>query len=262
MRKLLSELNNFSEATTVHGFAYLSKGQSKCTRLIWSLIVLGAAVVAGYFLFFTIKGFDEHYTSTTIETRSVKEFPFPAVTFHPGDFDSNTGFIRIFLNQFEFTRFEKIDSMQNNQKFDENFVWLYFPMHMELFKNIKNFLIKDGSFIRSKAKIFKDEACNLVSLEERKISVEKEIYYFYGENMYRYRGFANVLKFLKRDASQKIKEVLNHHNITKSMAKDACTNPKVKFKRVMNFNKLYLIIEQSIKDRNGGHTTLLPLPFY
>ena len=75
MKSLLSELNNFSEATTIHGFAYLSKDQSKCTRLIWTLIVLGAAVVAGYFLYETIKGFDEHYTSTTIETRSVKEFP-------------------------------------------------------------------------------------------------------------------------------------------------------------------------------------------
>ena len=99
MRRLQSELNSFSEGTTLHGFAYLSKGQTLCTRIIWSLILLGAAGVAGYFLYQTVKGYDENYTSTKIETRSIKEFPFPAVTFHPGDFHSNRAFLQMFLNQ-------------------------------------------------------------------------------------------------------------------------------------------------------------------
>ena len=155
MRSLLSELNNFSEATTIHGFAYLSKDQSKCTRLIWSLTVLGAAVVAGYFLYETIKGFDEHYTSTTIETRSVKQFPFPAVTFHPGDFNSNSGLMQMFLNQFEFTRFEEDDPLQNNEKFHENFYWLYSRMSFELFEKIENFLKGEKNLLPPKLKYLK-----------------------------------------------------------------------------------------------------------
>ena len=103
MLKLVSELNSFSEATTIHGLTYLSKGQTLCTRIIWSLIVLVAAVVAGFFLYETISGFNEKYTSTTTESKSVNEFPFPAVTFHPGDFNSaEKAFTRIFFNQFEF----------------------------------------------------------------------------------------------------------------------------------------------------------------
>lgn len=230
MRSLLSELNNFSEATTIHGFAYLSKDQSKCTRLIWTLIVLGAAVVAGYFLYETIKGFDEHYTSTTIETRSVKQFPFPAVTFHPGDFNSNSGLMQMFLNQFEFTRFEEDDPLQNNEKFHENFYWLYSRMSFELFEKIENFLKGEKKFITSKAKIFKDEVCNLVSLEERKISIRQIIYYQFIGDMFKYRGFSDVLKYLKRDVSQKIRENMNVYNITKSMATESCNNKKVKLK--------------------------------
>ena len=240
MRRLLSELNNFSEATTVHGIAYLSKGQSKCTRLIWSLIVLGAAVVAGYFLFETIKGFDEHYTSTTIETRSVKRFPFPAVTFHPGDFNSNKRFIRIFLNQLEITRFEKNDRLRNNEMFVENYFWLYSPLIRELFENIEIFLKKEERFLKSKAKIFQQEICNLVSLKERKVKIEKELYYLFGENMFKYRGFRNSMSFLKKEASQKIKEMVYIHNITKSMVTDSCTNPKVKL-NISKTNRGYII---------------------
>ena len=132
MRKLLSELNNFSEATTVHGFAYLSKGQKLSTRIIWTLIVLGASVVAGYFLYNTIKGFDENYTSTTIKTRSIKEYPFPAVTFHPGDFNSENAFTRIFFNQFEFTRYHENASMRDNDLFMRKFGWVVSPMNKEI----------------------------------------------------------------------------------------------------------------------------------
>ena len=52
---------------------------------------------ASYFLYQTVDGFDEKYVSTTIETRSVKGFSFPAVTFHPGDFNSKKTFLRNFL---------------------------------------------------------------------------------------------------------------------------------------------------------------------
>ena len=195
MRKLLTELNNFSEGTTLHGFAYLSKGQTLCTRLIWSLILVGAAGVAGYFLYQTIRGFDENFTSTKIETRSVKEFPFPAVTFHPGEFNSNKGFLKMFLDQLEFTRYDKNDPLQNNDKFKKSFAWLYYPMNNRLFENIEETLKKEKKFINNKARIFENEVCNLVSLEDKRISIKKEIHYLFSENMYKYRGFSNAMKF-------------------------------------------------------------------
>ena len=89
----MKEVYMFLEASTIHGLVYLSTNQSKTTRIIWTFIVLTAFGVASYFLYQTIKGFDTKYTSTTIEDRNINEYPFPAVTFDPGEFNSKDNFL-------------------------------------------------------------------------------------------------------------------------------------------------------------------------
>ena len=100
--KILQELNHFCEATTIHGFAYISQSQKRSTRIIWTLVVLVAAGVTSYE---TVGGFDDKYVSTTIQTKDIKKYPFPAVTFSSGDFNSKKSFRRNFLNEFHFTRY-------------------------------------------------------------------------------------------------------------------------------------------------------------
>ena len=95
---MLKKLNEFFEATTIHGFVYISQSQARSTRIIWTLVVLAAAVVVTYFLTETVVGFSEKYVSTTIESQSIKEYPFPAVTFSPGKYNSKKAFLRNFLN--------------------------------------------------------------------------------------------------------------------------------------------------------------------
>ena len=228
MRRLLSELNNFSEATTVHGFAYLSKGQRRSTRIIWSLIVLGSAVVAGYFLYSTIKGFDEHYTSTTTETRSIKEYPFPAVTFHPGDFNSEKAFTRIFFNQFEFTRYYENDSMRDNDLFMEKFSWVVSSMSDEIIKGVKNYLLEQNKFITQKGRIFEKEVCDLVALKVRKKDVEQVVLKEFERNMYKIRGFSPVMRFIKENVSREINSLKDQHiNISKKEISTICKDPVV-----------------------------------
>ena len=86
--------------------------------------MLAAFGIATYFLYQTIEGFDTKYTSTTIEDRSIKEYPFPAVTFDPGEFNSKDAFLRKFLNQFEFTRYKVDSTMRDNEVFGKQFEWL------------------------------------------------------------------------------------------------------------------------------------------
>ena len=87
------------------------------------MIVLAGLGGASYFLYESVKGFGEKYVSTTIETRSIQEFPFPAVTFHPGDFNSKEAFKRTFLNQFEFTRYDETSQLRNNEDFRNLYQW-------------------------------------------------------------------------------------------------------------------------------------------
>ena len=61
--EILKKLNEFFEATTIHGFAYMSVLQTRSTRIIWSLLVLAAAGVATYLLYETVTGFEENYVT-------------------------------------------------------------------------------------------------------------------------------------------------------------------------------------------------------
>ncbi len=223
MRRLLSELNNFSEATTVHGFSYISKGQKLSTRIIWTLIVLGAAVVAGYFLYSTIKGFDKHYTSTMTETRSIKEYPFPAVTFHPGEFNSENAFTRIFFNQFEFTRYYESDTMRDNDLFMRKFGWVVSRMNNDIFKGVKIYLLEEKEFIRKKGKKFEKEVCTLVALNVSKIHVEPIVMKEFAKNMYKIRGFSSLMRFLKVNVSRQIDSLKDQQsNISKNEVSTIC----------------------------------------
>ena len=105
MEGLRKEVNDFFSSTSIHGFSYINGTQSKFTRIIWIIIVLFALSVTSYFLYQTVVGFETKYISTTIETKNIQKYPFPAVTFHPGNYNSQKAFLRTFLNQFEFTRY-------------------------------------------------------------------------------------------------------------------------------------------------------------
>ena len=228
MGKLFLELNNFTEATTVHGFAYLSKGQTLCTRLIWSLTVIGAAVVAAYFLYETINGFDEKYTSTTIETRSVKKFPYPAITFHPGDFNSENAFLQTFFNQFEFTRYSEKDKMRDNNLFLQKFGALFVsPMNTQIFEGVQKYLLEEKLFINKKGGIFRNEICSLLALSNRKIEIQSMLLNKFKENIYKIRGFRPVMKFIKNDINQDINSMIQHYNVSKSEVSSVCKDPKV-----------------------------------
>ena len=138
---MLKEIHNFLEVSSIHGLAYLGRSQTRSTRGIWTIIVLTAATFASYFLYQTITGYEKKYTSTTIEARSIKKYPFPAVTFHPGEYSSRNDFLKRFLNQFEFTRYHKNNLHRDNKRFLELFHWLVSPINDNLFNNIEKKLI-------------------------------------------------------------------------------------------------------------------------
>ena len=141
MRGLWREVNEFFNATSIHGFPYISDNQSRSTRIIWIIIVLAGFGVTSNFLYNTVDGFNEKFVTTTEETRTVKNYPFPAITFYPGEYNSKHVFLRHFLNQFEFTRFDKNSAMRNNEKFMKLYKWLISPMNDPLMDDVEDILI-------------------------------------------------------------------------------------------------------------------------
>ena len=236
MRGLWRELNEFFSSTSIHGFPYISDTQSRFTRIFWTLIVLAGFGVTSYFLYETVDGFSEKYVSTTVETRSINEYPFPAVTFHPGEFNSKNSFLRNILNEFEFRNSPR-SSLMDNEKFLNLYQWLLYPMNDELFDDIEEILIgdkatlyTDGTYLQYYGNQFKEEVCQLIALHNKNISVIKsstrKVFMY---NIYSTMSFFNARRIIKSQVGEIIKEVVANKNITKSEISEACSDQKNRY---------------------------------
>ena len=260
MKNFCKELNAFFEATTVHGLAYLESRQTKCTRTFWFLVSLAALGIASYFLYQTVTGFDTKYTSTVIETRSIQDFPFPAVTFHPGEYNLKKSFLRKLLNQLEFTRYQEISHVRDNELFLKQFEWLISPMNNEVFDGVEKYLLLEGQkFVKSKQKYIQNDACTLVSLTSRKDAfkkLKKDIRYIFLQNMHKYNNFVDLINVLKNQVSPIIMEAKSQYNLSESEIKSLCKDPqKIKIKSKMEtmlLSYLFLFIDKKITEVGAG----------
>ena len=264
MKSLWREANEFFASTSIHGFPYINNSHVRSTRIIWTIIVAGALGAASYFLYQTVDGFYDKYVSTTIETRSIKEFPFPAVTFDPGDFNSKKGFLRTFLNQFEFTRYEKNSPLKDNGNFSKLYEWLVTPMGTQLFDDVEEFLINDKpenheshkTFIQDKGGMFRNEVCTLISLHIRKVCMKKEIRSVFQDNMYKFKYFNYLKNFIKNEISPRIEETFKKYNMTKKDVYAACKdkkNAEIKKKmEAMLLSYMFIFIDRMNNDVGAG----------
>ena len=97
-----------------------------------------------------------YFIPAVISEKGIQNYPFPAITFHPGDEHFEKGFLRTFLNQFQLTRYED-GIMQDNEEFLELFRWLIGPMNNILFDGIEKHLLEEPRFINSKVSHQKNE---------------------------------------------------------------------------------------------------------
>ena len=228
--KLWRELNEFFSSTSIHGFPYIHHDQSRPTRTVWTLFVAVALATATVFLIQTVEDWETKHITTTIETRNVEEFPFPAVTFHPGEFSSERSFLRTFLNQFQLIRSNMSSPIYDNKIFFEQFKTYAknFKGNRNLFDWVKDYLlIQDNStFINEKKGIVRSEVCSLTSListgkMDRK-ELTKEVIYTLSLNMFKYFGFRNTIGFLTKTMAAKIEGMVEQLNITRPEIEDHC----------------------------------------
>ena len=259
MRGLWREFDDFFSSTSIHGFLYISGSQSMSTRFIWTIIVLAGFGVATYFLYNTVDGFSDKYVTTTVETRKIQDYPFPAVTFYPGEYNSKNVFLRNFLNEFEFTRYDEKSPLRDNERFINLYQWLLSPMHNDLFNDIEYYLTNNvaGRTFRMNLRYFLNNTfmhkeytttwCSLVALHNRNISLKSKIREAYLPNMYRVEGGRRGLSILMiRDiVGPIVKESAEKQNLTKANIVAACKDKNNKEEELvmmesMMFSFVYL----------------------
>ena len=197
--------------------------------------------LTSYFLYNTVDGFSEKYVTTTVETKSIKEYPFPAVTFHPGDYNSKTAFLKTFLNQLEFTRYNDSSPLRDNEKFVNLYNWLISSMNDKMFEDTERLLsglgdksaLTDGSFtdfdlslFKAVISDFKDEICSLVALRSKNISIKSDIRSIFMSNMYKYRTQVELYSVIQKQVRPVIQEAVTEQRLTKTEIIEACKDPQ------------------------------------
>ena len=253
---LWREVNEFFSSTSIHGFSYISNKQSRSTRIIWTLIVLAVFGVASYLVYQTLSGFNTKFVSTTIETKSIKEYPFPAVTFHPGDYNSEHTLLKTLLNQFEFTRYDSKSVLRNNEEFMDSWSSIVYPMSKQIFEAVEKYLIEEQNFVLRKVKMFETEICNLVSLYKSNTfkKTERELRTTYLYNMYKYGQFSDLKNFLKKEVSLLIKGAVKKLNLTSIEILNTCNEDidvKIKMGALL-LSHMYLFIENRTTNPKVG----------
>ena len=255
IRRLQKEANEFFSSTSIHGFPYISNTQSGSTRVIWTVIVLASFGINAYFLFETLNGFNEKYVTTTLETKSIKDYPFPAVTFHPGEYNSKNAFLRHFLNQFEFTRYDEDSPLRNNELFLNSYQWLVSSINDELFDDAENYLFytsRGQSFLAINGHNIEEETCKLLSLYYKDISLKSEIRNMFMSNMYKFRYYQIPYSFIHQEIGPIIEEAVDNQNITKSDIFENCKYSAIIQEKLKAMLLSFIYIFSDAKDVGAG----------
>ena len=100
------QLEEYLDATTVHGFSYLRPGFSNKTKLFWSLVIATGFTLASVMIQKSLLDWNENQTITTIESIAtpVQEVQFPTVTVcqNQKNRPDNWSFLEKLLNILDF----------------------------------------------------------------------------------------------------------------------------------------------------------------
>ena len=93
------------DTTTIHGFFYLQRRYSICTKIFWLLVTIAAFIVAGSMILYSLSDWEENQTVTTLDSIAapIKLVQFPTVTIcpNPDTPPDNWAFIEKSLNALD-----------------------------------------------------------------------------------------------------------------------------------------------------------------
>ena len=80
---IMSVLREFLESSTIHGLSYISKSESKISKLCWFVSVFSGFCIAGYLINNAYVGWEESPVATGISTHPISKLTFPEITVCP-----------------------------------------------------------------------------------------------------------------------------------------------------------------------------------
>ena len=172
-------MDEYLEATTVHGFSYVNRRNSICTRIFWTVIIVAGFSMAGYLIIESLNDWESNQTITTLDSIAtrIQEVQFPTVTVCPHEESppDNWSFLEKFLNALAFTGEDAISEnlrsdiedilMQLLLKIEEMF--RKFPNSKVWIHNADQVSYVYGNVLTQAANLVCKEEINLSSLRKK-----------------------------------------------------------------------------------------------
>ena len=118
-------IKGYINETTVHGFHYVAVSKNPCEVVLWLAVIFGGIIATAYMV---AESFNEAYENpilTTIDTTSVKDVPFPAISVDAGKVTNSWGFIEKALDLVDFECYDDPYDCTNSSSLRRDFDGLF-----------------------------------------------------------------------------------------------------------------------------------------
>ena len=86
---MMDTISDFLEGSTIHGLTYISTSKPRIVKVVWTILVITAFLIAGLLITKSYKAWQETPISSSITTYPISFINFPTITVCPPQ-DSNT----------------------------------------------------------------------------------------------------------------------------------------------------------------------------
>ena len=114
-------VNIYFVESSIHGLRYLVDGKNLVEKLCWCLIIVISLYLAGTMISTSIEENEREPILTTIETASITNVPFPAITVAADGRANPWGFVQKTFNMMTFYGISKKDTQKNENFFEDSY---------------------------------------------------------------------------------------------------------------------------------------------
>ena len=114
-------VNIYFVESSIHGLRYLVDGKNLVEKLCWCLIIVISLYLAGTMISTSIEENEREPILTTIETASITNVPFPAITVAADGRANPWGFVQKTFNMMTFYGISKKDTQKNEEIFEDSY---------------------------------------------------------------------------------------------------------------------------------------------
>ena len=238
--KIQDTLHQYLARATIHGLVYISECKDVFEKFVWFVVVMLSFIFASHMIYTSISETEKEPILTTLETTSVQDVPFPAITIR-GDYRLNPwGFVQKVFNMATFYGPDNKEVVEDSKEIRnktsliiDKIIWRMLDEFNDQRKNwslsdFKDYPNQSGglpSFVRSQVKTIQALVPKMAGIYQKSPNVANRM----GEDVVKALGIAffenvsyRMTSFLKNDVQDIVDAYIENGDYSTEI--EACQN--------------------------------------